>query len=348
MGLKTLALAALALLGMAGAARAEAPQAQDATWTLADFRFHTGETLPRLTVHYFTLGDPGSPAVLVLHGTGGTAAGMLGPGFGGALFGPGQPLDAATHYIIVPDTIGAGASSKPSDGLHMRFPRYDYGDMIEAQHRLLVEHLGVKHLQLVTGNSMGGMLTWAWGEAYPQFMDALVPLASSPTPVSARNWITRRMVIDLIKADPAWQGGEYKTQPPALGLAMTYFGLITAGGARAQYAALPTWQATDDAVAAALKRGPAGDANDTIYQFDAARNYDPGPKLETIKGRVLAINSEDDERNPVELGVLPREIKRVKNGRYFIIPTSDQTRGHGTTGNAKLWADQLAAFLAGR
>ena len=245
----------------------------------------------------------------------------------------------------MPDGIGAGASSKPSDGLHMHFPRYDYADMIEAQHRLLVEHLGVTHLQLVIGNSMGGMLTWTWGEAYPDFMDELVPLASSPMPVTARNWITRRMVIDLIEADPAWQGGDYKTQPPSLAFAVAYFGLITNGGTRAQYAALPTRQATDDAVTAALKRG-GGDANDTVYQFDAARDHDPGPKLETIKARVLAINSEDDERNPAELGVLPREIKRVKNGRYFIISTSDQTHGHGTTLNARLWAAQLGAFLA--
>ena len=347
MGWKTSVWGAAAALLLFTSARAE-PARTQGVWTIADFRFHSGETLAQMKVHYVTLGSPTNPAVLVLHGTGGSADDMLGPRFGGALFGPGQPLDAVTHYIVIPDAIGAGQSSKPSDGLHMRFPHYDYDDMVEVQYRLLTEHLGVKRLQLVTGNSMGGMLTWVWGEAHPDFMDALIPLACQPTQVAGRNWIFRRMVVDLIKADPAWQGGDYKTQPPNLVLAGAYFGLLSSGGTRARYAALPTWKAADEAVTAALSGPSDGDANDTIYQLEAARDYDPEPRLETITARVLAINSEDDERNPVELGVLPRLTARLQHGRYFIIPASTETRGHGTTGTARLWADQLAGFLAGK
>jgi homoserine O-acetyltransferase len=331
-----------------GAAAPSAAQPKDETWSIANFRFRSGETLPDMKIHYLTLGSPSNPAVLVLHGTGGAAEGMTGPAFGGQLFGPGQPLDASRYFIVIPDTIGAGRSSKPSDGLRMTFPAYDYADMVEAQHRLLTEHLGVKHLKLIVGNSMGGMLTWVWGEAYPDFMDALVPLASQPTQVAGRNWIGRRMVIDTIKADPAWNGGNYDRQPPAFTLAMTYFGLMTAGGSQAQYAALNSWEAADKAVAAALARPAGGDANDIIYQLNAARTYDPGPKLETIKARVLAINSADDERNPPELGVMEPAIKRLKSGRFYLIPASTETRGHGTTGAARWWAHLLPDFLAGR
>ena len=337
---------ALALLLLAAApARA---QQQEGTWTLRDFRFHTGETLPELKQHYVTLGSPANPAVLGLHGTGGNGAGMLGPAFGGELFGPGKPLDASRYFIVIPDTIGAGASSKPSDGLRMKFPAYDYADMIAAQYRLLTEHLGVKHLKLVTGNSMGGMLTWLWGETYPDFMDALVPLASQPTQVAGRNWISRRLAIEIIKADPAWNGGNYTVEPPGYTLAMTYFGLMTSGGNQAQYAALATNAAADRAVSQGLSRPAGGDANDIIYQFAAAQDYDPGPKLGTIKARVLAINSADDERNPPELGVMARDIKRVRDARVYIIPASTETRGHGTTGAAKWWVAELAAFLAGK
>lgn len=340
-------LTLIAALALAGAARAQ-PAPRQADWTLHDFRFHTGEVMAQMKVHYTTLGSPSNPAVLVLHGTGGNGAGMLGGSFGGNLFGPGQPLDAATHFIIAPDAIGAGGSSKPSDGLHMKFPAYDYADMVQAQYRLLTEHLGVKHLAVVTGNSMGGMLTWLWGETYPDYMDALVPLASSPIQVAGRNWFYRRMVVDAIEHDPAWAAGEYKTQPYGLTLGATYFGLVSSGGVRARYAASPTWKAADDTAAAALAHHEGGDANDEIYQLLAARSYDPEPRLETIKARLLAINSEDDERNPVELGVLPRDIQRTAQGRFYIIPASDQTHGHGTTGNAKLWAYLLPDFLAGK
>lgn len=346
MGFKAWTAALLGALMLAMPAFAQAPT--EGVFTIANFRFHTGETLPQLKLHYLTLGSPSSPAVLVLHGTGGSAEAMLSPGFGGALFGPGQPLDAASHYIIIPDSIGHGQSSKPSDGLRMHFPAYDYADMIEAQHRLLTEHLHVTHLKLVLGNSMGGMHAWLWGETFPDFMDFLVPLASQPIPVAGRNWITRRMAMDMIKADPAWKGGDYTRQPPGLAMAMTYYGLLTSGGLRNVYAAAPNQGAADRIVDDGLAGG-GGDANDTLYQFNAARNFDPVAGLGRIKARLLAINAADDERNPTELGVMETNIAKVNNGRFYIIPQSAQTRGHGTTGaNASLFARQLADFLAGK
>lgn len=352
MALRALRLMAMAFLGFAflgaGAARAQLPEPRSETWIIRDFRFHDGSVLPEMKVHYLTLGDPKNLAVLVLHGTGGDAAGLLNPAFGGVLFGPGGALDARRWFIVLPDAIGHGDSSKPSDGLRMKFPPYDYADMIEAQHRLLAERLGVKHLALVTGNSMGGMLSWQWAEQYPGFMDAIAPLASSPAAMAARNWIFRRMVIDVIQADPAWQGGNYTAEPKGLTLGLTYFGLLSAGGTRAQYAAMPTWKATDDAVAQRLAGRAGGDANDTIYQLLAARDYDPAPRLGSITARVLAVNSEDDERNPAELGVTAAAVKRLKDGRYYEIPTGPETRGHGTTGNARLWEAELRKFLAGR
>ncbi|OJU13352.1 MAG: hypothetical protein BGN86_01395, partial [Caulobacterales bacterium 68-7] len=346
MRLRALGLAVMAILALAGAARAQAPEPKAATWTIRDFRFHDGSTLPEMKVAYVTLGDPKNPAVLVIHGTGGSAARMLTPAFGGVLFGPGGALDARRYFIILPDAIGHGGSSKPSDGLRMKFPAYDYADMVEAQHRLVSEHLGIRHLALVTGNSMGGMVSWQWAEQYPGFMDAIAPLASTPAPVSARNWIARRLAIDAIKADPAWQGGNYAAQPKGLNLGMTYFNLLSSGGTRAQYAAMPTWQATDDAVARQLDAPQAGDANDTIYQLLAARTYDPAPKLGVIQARVLAINAEDDERNLVELGMTAAAVKRLKDGRYYEIPTGPDTRGHATTGEARLWEAELRKFMA--
>jgi homoserine O-acetyltransferase len=352
MGLRAMCLGAVAVLATAAAARAQLPEPRLAepksqTWTIRDFRFHDGSVLPELKVHYLTLGDPRNPAVLVLHGTGGDAAGMLNPLFGGVLFWPGGALDAGRYFLILPDAIGHGGSSKPSDGLRMTFPAYDYADMIEAQHRLLVEHLGIKHLALVTGNSMGGMMSWQWAEQYPDYMDAVAPLASTPAAMAARNWIFRRLVIDAIETDPAWRGGEYQSQPRGYALGMTYFGLLSAGGTRAEYAAMPSWKATDDAVAQRLAGRPGGDANDTIYQLLAARTYDPAPRLGAIKARVLAINAQDDERNPAELGVTAAAVKRLKDGRYYEIPTGPETRGHGTTANARLWEAELRRFLAG-
>ena len=348
MGLRGLCLAVTALAMMAGGARAQLPAPKSETWVIKDFRFHDGAVLPQMKVHYLTLGDPTNPAVLVLHGTGGNAAGLLNPAFGGVLFAAGGALDASRYFIILPDAIGHGESSKPSDGLRMTFPAYDYDDMIEAQHRLLVEHLGIKHLAVVTGNSMGGMESWQWAEQYPDFMDAIAPLASTPAAMAARNWIFRRLVIDAIETDPTWQGGNYTAQPKGLILGMTYFGLLSAGGTRAQYAQLPTWKATDDAVAQRLAGRVGGDANDTIYQLLAARDYDPAPRLGAIRARVLAINSQDDERNPTELGVTAAAVKRLKDARYDEIPASTDTRGHGTTGSAHWFADELKRFMEGK
>jgi homoserine O-acetyltransferase len=338
----------LALLMTASVARAQVPEAKSETWIIRDFRFRDGSVLPELKVHYLTLGDPKNPAVLMLHGTGGNAAGMLGPAFGGVLFRKGGALDASRYFIVLPDAIGHGQSSKPSDGLRMKFPAYDYADMIEAQHRLLVEHLGIKHLALVTGNSMGGMESWQWAEQYPEFMDAIAPLASTPAAMAARNWIFRRLVIDTIEADPAWNGGNYTSEPKGLTLGLTYFGLLSAGGTKAQYASMPTWKATDDAVAQRLSAPARGDANDTIFQLLAARDYDPAPKLGAIKARVLAINSADDERNPTELGATAAAVRRLKDARYYEIPASTDTRGHGTTGSAHWFEDELKRFMDGK
>jgi homoserine O-acetyltransferase len=342
MGLLTSAVLAAAL---AVSAADSAPR-QEGDFVIHDFRFHTGEQLPELKQHYVTLGDPKNPAVLVLHGTSGTGAGLLNAGFGGELFGPGQPLDAARHFIILPDCIGAGKSSRPSDGLRMKFPRFTYDDMIAAQHRLLTEHLGVRHLKLVMGNSMGGMLTWVWGEAYPDFMDGLVPLASQPSAMAARNWAMRRLVIETIKADPAFQGGDYTSQPPSLKYANAFFSTATSGGTLSWQARAGTHAEADHVVDQMLAGTPGGDANDTIYQFDASRDYDPAPGLERIKARVLAVNSADDERNPAETGVMARQMARLARGTFYLIPASEKTRGHGTTGQAALWKARLVTWLA--
>jgi homoserine O-acetyltransferase len=314
-------------------------------FTIRDFRFRTGETLD-LRQHYTTLGDPKNPAVLVLHGTNGNGAGMLNAAFGGELFGAGQPLDAAKYFIVLPDSIGAGKSSKPSDGLRMKFPRYNYADMVTAQYRLLTGHLHVKHLRLVTGNSMGGMLSWTWAEQYPGFMDGAAPLASLPSVMASRNWALRRMVIESIKADPAWKGGDYTAQPPAMKYANAMFGIATSGGTLGWQARAATHAATDRIVDEMLAAPSHGDANDAIYQLDSSRDYDPAPGLESIQASVLAINSADDERNPVETNILQDSMKRLKDGHYYLIPASAGTRGHGTTGRAALWKDQRAAWLA--
>ncbi len=327
--------------------RATAQSRQEGDFALKDFTFHDGSKLPALSMHYITLGDPKSPAVLVLHGTSGNGASMLSPAFGGELFGPGQPLDAGKYFIILPDMIGTGKSSKPSDGLRMRFPHYNYDDTVAATYRLLTEGLKVKHLRLVMGNSMGGMLTWTWGLAYPNFMDALVPLASTPAAMSGRNWMLRRMLVETIKADPAWNGGNYTSQPKSLGVANTFFGFATSGGNLGLQKQAPTREAADRLVEARLTAPISGDANDAIYQFEASRDYDPAPKLARITAPVLAINSADDERNPHETGLLEKGVAQVRNGQSFLIPASDETRGHGTTGMARLWKDRLAKFLAG-
>ena len=321
------------------------PAPQEGSWVVRDFKFHTGEVLPELRLHYRTIGAPTGEPVIVMHGTTGSGAGFLTPAFAGELFGPGQPLDAKRYYIILPDAVGHGRSSKPSDGLRTKFPRYNYDDMVDAQHRLVTEHLKVKHARLVMGNSMGGMETWIWAQKYPGFMDVAVPMASSPIEMSSRNWMTRRLIIDSIRNDPEWMGGNYTKQPRSAQFASVFFGIATNGGNQALLKAAPTREKADALLDARLKAPFTADANDALYQWDSSRDYNPSKGLERIEATLLAINAADDERNPPETGVLDREIKRVKNGRVLLIPASEDTSGHGTTGRAKFWAKELGQLL---
>ena len=344
--MKRLAILTLMLLLTTLARAADQPSPQQGDWVAPTFRFHTGETLTNLRVHYTVIGSPDSEPALVLHGTGQSGAAMLTQAFGGQLFGPGQPLDAANHFIILPDALGAGGSAKPSDGLRAGFPKYNYDDMVLAQYRLVTEALHLRHLRLVIGNSMGGMHTWVWGETHPGFMDALVPMASQPTAMAARNWMTRRMLIESIRQDPAYNGGNYLAQPPSLRLANVFMGIATSGGTLGYQALAATRQQADKLVDERLAAPPPADANDFIYQWDASRDYDPAPQLDKITAAVLAINSADDERNPPETGLTAAAVQRLKNGRLLLIPASAETRGHGTTSMARFWASQLGDFLA--
>ena len=337
------AVASLAFALLGGAGQAVEPAQGD--FVIKDFRFHTGDVLPELKLHYVTFGDPKNEPVLVLHGSNGSSRSMMGQNFAGELFGPGQALDADKYFIILPDSLGAGRSSKPSDGLRAKFPRYTYEDAVVAQYRLLTEHLGIRHLKMIIGQSMGGMQTWMWGEMYPDFMSILVPMGSQPSAMAGRNWMLRRMMIEMIKADPAYNNGNYTAQPPSFAYAAKFFSMATVGGTRALQHRAPTHALADKLVDEALAAPFNSDANDYIYTYDASRDYDPSPGLEKIKARVLAINAGDDERNPAELGITAREIKRVPNGRYYEIPASDTTRGHGTSGDAKYYKDLLAELL---
>jgi len=336
---------ALILIALAPAA-AQYPAPKEGSWTARDFRFHTGETMPELRLHYRTIGEPSGDPVVILHGTTGSGASMLSPGFAGELFGPGQPLDASKYFIILPDAIGHGKSSKPSDGQRAKFPRYNYDDMVAAQHKLVTEGLGVRRARLVMGNSMGGMHTWIWGVAHPDFMDALVPMAAQPTEMSSRNWMMRRLIVDSIRNDPDWNGGNYTTQPRALKVANVFYGIATNGGTLAYQKLAPTRELADKLLDQRLAAPFTADANDILYAWDSSRDYNPSPGLERIQAALLAINSADDERNPPETGLMDRELKRVKNGRLYLIPASEDTRGHGTTGMAKFWTQQIREFLA--
>ena len=328
------------------AAQTTFPAPKTGTWIAKDFKFSSGEVMPELKLHYTTVGEPTGMPVLLLHGTAGSGTGLLGAGFGGELFGPGQALDAAKYFIILPDALGAGKSSKPSDGMRAKFPRYNYDDMVQAHYRLVKEGLGIKHLRLVLGNSMGGMHTWIWGVAYPNFMDALVPMASQPTEMSSRNWMMRRLIVDSIRNDPDWKGGDYTEQPKSARIAGVFYGIGTNGGNIALQQMAPTRAAADKLLNDRLAAPFTADANDYLYQWDSSRDYNPAPKLDRIEAATLVINSADDERNPPETGLLERELKRVKNAKLLLIPASTESRGHGTTGMAKFWAKDLAAFLA--
>jgi homoserine O-acetyltransferase/O-succinyltransferase len=321
-------------------------------FTMRGFHFADGETLPALRIHYTTLGRARRDAaghvrnaVLVLHGTTGSGDGFLSPSFAGELFGPGQPLDSATHFIILPDGIGTGRSSRPSEGMHARFPRYGYADMIEAQHRLVTEGLGVDHLRLVMGTSMGGMQTWMWGERWPDFMDALLPLASAPAQIAGRNRMMRRMVSESIRNDPDWRGGDYTAPPRGLYGALEILFMMTSSPLTLQRLA-PTRDSADAYTTRWMRaRMAATDANDFLYQFEASADYDPSAALERITAPLVAINSADDLVNPPELGLMERLMPRVRHGRYVLLPTTEQTRGHGTHSLPGIWKAELVALL---
>ncbi len=341
------------LLGaLANPLAAQYPAPVEGDFVIRNFQFRSGGSLPELRIHYRTIGTPERDAagmvrnaVLVMHGTGGTGRQFLRPDFAGELFPSGGQLDASRYFIILPDDIGHGGSSKPSDGLRARFPKYGYLDMVDAEHRLLTEGLGVNHLRLVMGTSMGGMHTWLWGERYPEFMDALMPLASLPTQISGRNRVWRRVVIDAIRNDPAWKNGEYTGQPPSLRTAEEMLFLVGSNTVLRQNE-LPTLARADsvlDASVAASMR--SADANDVLYQVQASFDYDPGPDLEKIRAPLYAVNSADDLINPPELGILEREITRVPKGRAIVVPFGPETRGHGTHTIAKVWKGYLQELL---
>jgi homoserine O-acetyltransferase len=342
----------LSLVAQERAAAPPLPPTTEGDFVIRDFHFNFGETLPELKLHYTTLGKPArdssgkvTNAVLILHGTGGTGHQFLSPVFAGVLFGPGQLLDANRYFIILPDNIGHGHSSKPSDGLHARFPHYGYDDMVRAQRELVTQGLGVNHLRLVMGTSMGCMHSWMWGENYPDMMDALMPLACQPVPIAGRNRIWRKMLMDSIRTDPEWKNGEYTSQPRGLRAAMDILFLV--GGSPLQMQKdFPTREDADRFIDRWLaSRLPQVDANDTIYQFDSSRDYDPSANLGKIQAQVMFVNSADDLINPPELGIAQREIKKVKNGRFVLLPITDQTRGHGTHTLAAVWKQYLAELL---
>ncbi len=343
----------LVLLAQAGARpQFQPPPMTEADYVIKDFKFNSGETLPELRIHYRTFGAPKknaqgvvTNAVLVMHGTGGTGAQFVGRGFAGELFMPGQPLDAAKFFIVLPDDIGHGKSSKPSDGLRAKFPKFGYQDMLTAEHALLTDGLGVNHLRLVMGTSMGGMHTWLWGERWPDFMDALMPLASVPGQISGRNRVWRRIVIDAIRNDPEWQGGNYTKQPQSARVAAQMLWLVSSNPViRSRNA--PTLKQADQEIDAYVANWIRNnDANDQLYALESSFDYDPGPDLDKIAAPLFAVNSADDLVNPPEIGVLEREIGRLKKGRAIMIPLSDRTAGHGTHTLAAVWKDYLVELL---
>lgn len=341
---RAISLLAFVLPSIAAAA-ADYPVPKQGEWVARDFKFHTGEVMAQVRLHYTTVGEPTGIPVVALHGTSGSADAMLTPPFAGELFGPGQPLDATKYYIVIPDALGHGRSSKPSDSLKAKFPQYDYADMVDAQYRLLSEGLGIRHVRLIIGNSMGGMNVWVWGERYPDYMDALVPMASQPTAMASRNWMMRRMMLETIRNDPDYNGGNYVTPPRSLRFAAIFYGIATAGGTLNYQRQAPTRELADKIVDARLAPPLAADANDFLWQWGSSADYDPAPGLEKIQAWVLAINSADDERNPPETGIEVEALKRIKNGKLLLIPASDQTSGHLTTGNAKFYKQQLQEFL---
>jgi homoserine O-acetyltransferase/O-succinyltransferase len=338
------AIAATVLLSVAAHA-ADLPPAQEADVILRGFRFHTGETLPELRMHYRTVGSPSGQPVLILHGTSGSGGAMMAPAFAGALFGPGQPLDTSKYFVILPDSVGAGGSSKPSDGLRAKFPAYDYDDTVAAQYRLVTEGLHLQHLRLVMGISMGGMQTWLWAEQHPDFADGFVPMASQPSPMASRNWMMRRLMVETIRSDPTYAGGNYTAAPHSLPYAIASFAVGTNGGNLGWQAQAPT-AAQADAIVTRLLASPPPDANDWVFQWDSSHDFDAAPGLARITRPVLVINSADDERNPPESGIVERAVAQLPHGEYDLLPESSDTRGHGTVFMAKFYAARLGQFLA--
>ncbi len=325
---------------------AEYPKPVEGDYIIKNFHFHDGESLPELKLHYYAIGKPSATeVVLVMHGTGGTGKGFDSKGFAGDLFGEGQPIDASKYFIIMPDAIGHGGSSKPSDGMRTHFPKYCYHDMVTADYRLLTEHLGVRHLRLVMGTSMGAMHTWVWGEMYPDFMDSLMPLASAPVQIAGRNRLLRDMIMDAITSDPEYKNGDY--DHPIHGLRAAQYGLTMMQSSPLQMQKqYPTREKADEQFAKMMETAMKKDANDMLYYFASSGDYNPEPDLEKIKARLIAVNSADDAVNPPELGILERCITRVKNGRFILIPTGPETRGHGTHSVAKLWKQYVVELLA--
>jgi homoserine O-acetyltransferase/O-succinyltransferase len=340
--------------GLADAPSSALPKPAEGDYVVPNYRFLSGETLPELRLHFTTLGKPHrdahgrvNNAVLILHGTGGSGHSFLVDKFAGVLFGNGQLLDTNRYYVILPDGIGHGSSSKPSDGLHAHFPQYDYDDMVIAQHAMLTQGLQVDHLRLVLGTSMGCMQTWIWAERYPDFVDALMPLACLPVPIAGRNRLWRDLVMDAIRSDPQWLQGEYRSEP--MGALRTAAGLLLIAGSSPiqMQIALPTRDAADQFLQKFMEREFEDlDANDLLYQMNASRNYDPSAGLDKITAPVMWINSADDFIDPPELGIAEREIKRVKNGRFVLLPASDQTHGHGTHSWPAMWQQYLKELLA--
>ncbi len=350
-GLLVAALAPLEAAEPGDPPTAAPPPTVEGDFILKDFTFKSGQSLPQLRIHYRAIGAPRKDAkgvvrngVLALHGTTGSGASLVVPSFAGDLCASGGLLDAARYYIIFPDGIGHGKSSKPSDGLHALFPKYTYDDMVLAQYRLLNEGLGVNHLRLVIGTSMGGMHTWVWGETYPGFVDALMPLASAPVEIAGRNRVWRKMIIDAIRHDPGWNQGEYTSPPRAM---ETVADLMTIMGSAPleMHRQAPTREAADRLAAAGEERFKNLDANDVIYAFEASRDYNPAPRLDTIRAPLVAVNTADDQINPPELGILEREIKKVPRGKFVLIPISGATRGHGSHTIARLWKQYLDVLL---
>ena len=347
-------LAGIVLMASTSDALAQSyPAPVESEYIARNYRFESGETLAEVKLHYWTVGTPRKDAdgvvrngVLILHGTGGSGRGFLTEGYAGRLFGKGQILDAERYFIILPDNVGHGASSKPSDGMRMKFPKYRYADMVKLQHLLVTEGLGLSRLRLVMGTSMGAMHTWMWGYMFPEFADGLVPLASNPVEIAGRNRIWRKALVDAIVTDPEWNGGNYTAQPRGMASAIGFLLMATSVPLQWQRQ-FSTAEAADKFLASQIaSRMKSSDANDMIYYFRASEDYNPAPHLDEITRPLLAINSADDFVNPPELPMMQNFMTRVKRGRFVLIPISDATRGHGTHSLPQIWGGELARFLA--